>query len=277
MFQAAPMLRLHPLAADPGSDVTSFFGSSTDLWAVGLILVRVASLVMLIPGIGEQAVPVRIRIGFAFALALVVAPVVRDTLPALPPTIGGMVGQTLHEVIIGLMLGTLMRVLYFTLAASGEVMALQTGLSFAQTTNPAQAQPTSSLATFLSMIGLILIYATNTHHLFLRAMVDSFRIFPAGRPVMIGDAATLMIQTVGKSFMLAMQMAAPLLVFGLVFNIAVGFVGRIMPNFQVFFVATPLSLLLGLALFALGLGASGMVFIDHYQDMLAVFIRGNHG
>ena len=273
MVLAGSALRLAPLTALPGSDVSSFFGSSADLWSTGLIFLRLASVVMLIPGLGDQSVPPRHRLGFALLLAIVVTPIVRDTLPVMTPDLGGLVGQVFHEVIIGLMLGTLMRVFLFTLTTSGEIMSLQTGLSFAQTANPAQAQPSTSLATFLSMLGLILIYATNMHHLFIRAMVDSFRIFPAGKPVMIGDAGTLMIQTVSSSFVLAMQMAAPLIVFGLVFNISVGFIGRIMPNFPIFFAATPLSLLLGLSLFAIGLGATGMVFLDHYQDMLSIFLR----
>ncbi len=105
------------------------------------------------------------------------------------------------------------------------------------------------------MLGLVLIYATNLHHLFIRAMVDSYQIFSPVKPVMIGDATTLMLQMVGKCFTLAIQMSAPLIVFALIFNIATGFVGRIMPNFPVFFAATPLSVLFGLSIFALGLGA----------------------
>ncbi len=276
MWQAAaPALRLAPIAVAPAGDVSSFFGTSSDLWAVGLTFLRLASLVMLLPGVGDQAVPARYRISFALAFAFVVTPLIRDTIPPLPPTLGGMTGLVLHEVIIGLMLGSLMRVLLFTLTTSGEIISLQSGLSFAQTANPTQAQPSTSIATFLAMLGLVMIYVTNMHHLFIRAMIDSFHIFPAQRPVMIGDAVALMTRTIGQSFVLALQMSAPLIVFGLVFNISVGFIGRIMPNFPVFFAATPLSLLLGLALFALGLGATGMVFIEHYQDMLSVFIR--HG
>ncbi len=260
-----------------GGDMATLLGASSQLWATGLIFLRLASLVMLVPGLGDQAVPARIRMGFAFALALVVAPIVRDTLPPMPPGLGAMVGQILHEVIIGLMLGTLMRVLIYTLTITGEIMSLQTTLSFAQTANPAQAQPSSSLSTFLSMLGLVLIYATNLHHLFIRAMVDSYQVFAPTKTVMLGDAATLMLQLVGKCFLLALQMAAPLIVFALVFNIATGFVGRIMPNFPVFFAATPLSVLFGLSILALSLGATGMVFIDHYQDVLGIFIRGEHG
>lgn len=281
---AAPLLRTIPLGAGPvtaspvpGADVVSYFGSSGDLWAVGLIFMRLASLVMLMPGIGDQAVPSRLRLGFALLLALVVTPIVRDTLPPMPAAMGPMVGQVLHEIVIGLMLGTLMRTLLFTLITTGEILSLQTTLSFAQTANPAQAQPSTSLGTFMAMLGLVLIYATNLHHLFIRAMVDSFQVFPAMKHVMLGDALTLMTKTVTQTMVLALQMSAPVIVFSLVFNIAVGFVGRMMPAFPVFFAATPLSVLLGLSLMAMGLGASGMVFIDHYKDMIAVFIRPAHG
>jgi flagellar biosynthesis protein FliR len=170
-----------------------------------------------------------------------------------------------------------MRVLMYAMVTTGEIMSLQTTLSFAQTANPAQAQPSTSIGTFMAMLGLVLIYATNLHHLFIRAMVDSFTVFPAAKPIMIGDAVTLMVQTVSRSFLLAMQMAAPLIAFGLIFNVAVGFVGRMMPNFPIFFAATPLNVLLGLALLALSLGSVGMVFIDHYQDFMAVFIRNGNG
>lgn len=274
---AAPSLRLEPLAAAPGAEVASVFGTSAELWVFGLIFLRLASLVMLMPGLGDQAVPPRHRLGFAFVLAIVVTPIVRTTMPALPPTLGGMMSQVLHEVIIGLMLGTLMRVLIFALITTGEIMSLQTTLSFAQTANPAQAQPSTSIGTFMAMLGLVLIYATNLHHLFINAMVDSFSVFPASKPVMVGDAVTLMIQTVSRSFLLAMQMAAPLLAFGLIFNIATGFIGRLMPAFPVFFAATPLNVLLGLALLALSLGTIGMVFIDHYRDFLSLFIRNGNG
>ena len=277
MILLAPALRTDMLPTAPDGDILSFFGTSSELWAVGLIFLRLASMIMLMPGMGDQAVPARLRIGFALLLAFVIAPIVRDTLPPLSPTLGGMAGQVFKEVLIGLMLGTLMRVLLFTLVITGEVMSLQTTLSFAQTANPAQAQPSTSLGTFMAMLGLVLIYATNLHHLFIRAMVDSYQIFAPTRPVMMADALTLMLQTVTKCFVLALQMAAPMIVFALVFNIATGFVGRIMPNFPVFFAATPLSVLSGLSILALSLGASGMLFIDHYADFLAIFIKVNHG
>ena len=287
MWTAAPALRLDPVlmhaaasshlaaAAAPLSDLTTYFGTSSMLWVTGLIFMRLASVVMLLPGIGDTGVPPQVRLGFALLFALMLTPVVGNTLPGLPNGLGDMVGQVLHEVIIGLILGSLMRMLIFTLTAAGEIISLQTGISFAQTANPAQAQPSTSIGAFLAMFGLVMVYVTNTHHMFIRAFVDSYQVFSPTKKIMLADAAAMMVRSMSQMFVLAMQMSAPLIVFGLIFNVAVGFVGRVMPNFPVFFAATPLSLLLGLSLFALGIGSMGMVFIDHYQDMLSVFIRSH--
>jgi flagellar biosynthetic protein FliR len=112
---------------------------------------------------------------------------------------------------------------------------------------------------------------TDLHHLFIAAIVKSYSIFPFTRAVPVADAGQLAIQTMGRAFSLGLQLSAPVLVFSLVFTVATGLVARVMPQFQVFFVAAPLQVLLGLSVFALSLGAVGMVWIDHYRDLLAPF------
>lgn len=268
-----------PLAPSPdfATEVSSFFGTSQVVFSVALIFVRIGSIAILVPGMGDQAVPPRLRLSFAFMFSLLMFPVVRGQLPALPPTLGAMAGLIIHEAVIGLMLGMLMRTFLAALAIAGEVVSLQTTLSFAQTANPAQAQPSTSVGTFLAMLGLVLIYATNLHHLFIAGMRDSYNVFPPLRPVMVGDATQLMIRTVADTFVLALQMTTPVLIFGLIINVAAGFVSRIMPAFPIFFAVTPLSVLLGLSIFALSLGATGMVFIDHYEEFLMVFVRSGGG
>jgi flagellar biosynthetic protein FliR len=112
---------------------------------------------------------------------------------------------------------------------------------------------------------------TNLHHMFLSAIVRSYTIFPFSRAIPLGDANLLAIQTVAKSFALGLQLAAPVVAFSLIFNVATGLVGRVMPQFQIFFVASPLMVILGLSIFALSLGVIGMVWIDHYRDLIALF------
>ncbi len=249
------------------------FGSlPAEVYGAGLVFFRVSALVMLLPGIGEQTVPPRIRLSLAFVLALAFYPVLRAGLPPVPATVGGLFGNLLIEIFVGLALGSLMRMFMGTLAVAGETVSLQTTLSFAQTANPGQAQPTASLTAFLSVLGLALIFATGLHHMFIAAIIRSYTLFPAGVGIPLNDFAELAIRTFADTFILGIQLSAPVIVFSLIFNIAAGFIGRVMPQFQIFFVATPLSVLFGLSIFAFSLGVTGLVWIDRFREFLEALV-----
>ena len=247
------------------------YATAQQVFTGGLIFARLGAIVMLIPGIGEAMVSPRIRLALAFVMTLALFPVLSAGAPATPGSVGELAGMVIKEALIGLMIGGVLRLFMASLATAGEIVSLQTTLSFAQTANPSQAQPSTTLGTFLSLIGVVLIMTSDLHHLFISAMVRSYAIFPFHRTAPAGDAATLAIQTVGRSFALGVQLAAPVMVFALIFNIATGLVGRVMPQFQVFFVATPLMVLTSLSVFAISLGAIGMVWVDRYHDLLTVF------
>jgi len=247
------------------------YATAAQVFGAGLVFARVAALVMTMPGLSEQAVPPRIRLAFALVVALVVYPIARPVLPAIPDSTGAMFGLVIREVLIGLMMGAVLRMVMTALAVTGELVSLQTTLSFSQTANPMEAQPSASLTTFLTLLGLTVLFATNLHHYFLSALFNSYTVFAPSKALPLGDAAQLAVQTAGQSFALGVQLAAPVLVFALVFNVATGLVGRVMPQFQVFFVASPLQVLLGLAVFTLSLGTLIMVWISHYRDIIGLF------
>ena len=234
-------------------------------YGAGLVFARVGALVMLMPGVGESTVPARLRLSFAFVFSLVLYPVVASRLPGVPLTVGEMGAQLGIEVVIGLALGSLLRLFLGSLAVAGEVVSLQTTLSFAQTTNPMQAQPTTTVATFLTLLGLTLVFSAGLHHSFIAGVVQSYDLFAPGRAFAARGLADLMVRGFGETFALGIQLASPVIVFSLVFNVATGFVARAMPQFQVFFAATPLQVLLGLSVFALGLGVLGLVWIDRFR------------
>ena len=152
---------------------------------------------------------------------------------------------------------------------------MQTILSFAQTANPSQAQPKAAISVFLSMTGLLLIMTTDIHHLFLGVIAKSFTLFPFAKPIPVQDGAALALQIVSSAFALGIQLAAPVIVFSLAFNLETGLIGRAMPAFQILFVGSPLGVLLGLSIFVLSLGGIGlgigMVCAKHYRDPLSNF------
>jgi flagellar biosynthesis protein FliR len=242
----------------------------TEIWAAGLVFLRVGAIVMLLPGIGETFVPPRIRLAFALVLTMCIAPIAAATLPALPATLGAMAGVALKELFIGLLIGGLLRMLLAALSVTGEVVSLQTTLAFAQTANPAQAQPGAAISVFLTMLGIVLIFASGLHRMFIGAIAHSYTLFAPTKALVLNDAVQVAVQTLASAFALGIQLAAPVIVFSLIFNIATGLVGRVMPQFQIFFVATPLNILLGLSIFALSLGLVGLVWINRYAAFVGL-------
>ncbi|MFN3816909.1 flagellar biosynthetic protein FliR [Brevundimonas sp.] len=253
------------------------YAAADQVWAGGLIFARVGALLMMIPGIGESYVPPRIRLSLALVISIVLAPVVVGYLPPLPATVGGVAGWVIREVATGLMIGALLRMMLSALSTAGEIVSMQTTLAFSQTANPMQAQPGSTLAAFLTLLGVTLIFATDTHHLFIAGLAGSYEVIPPVSPLLLNDFAAMAVRTVGDSFMLGVQLAAPVLVFALIFNLASGLVARVMPQFQVFFVTAPLSIILGLSIFALSLGVIGTVFIERFRTLAMGFTGGAGG
>jgi flagellar biosynthetic protein FliR len=243
------------------------------VWTAGLIFARVGGIIMLLPGIGETTVPTRVRLTFAVLLSLTLTPLMAGKLPPLPADLAGLVGWVIRESVTGVMIGALLRMMLGALSVAGEIVSLQTTLSFAQTANPLQAQPGSTIASFLALLGVTLVFATNLHHGFIAAIVNSYDLFATSKRLMVEDGAQLAIQTCGQAFVVGVQLAAPVMVFSLVFSAATGLIARAMPQFQVFFAAAPLTVLLGLSVFALSVGVIGLVWLQRFEDVVAVFLR----
>jgi flagellar biosynthetic protein FliR len=247
------------------------FALPLEIYHAALIFLRVGSLVMLLPAISDNVVPPRARLAFALMVSLCLGPIANPTLPPMPQTVGEMGGQVFKELFIGLGLGALLNIMMSALAVAGEVMAIQTTLAFAQTANPIQAQPGNSISSFLAVTAVALIFATNLDHMFIGAMARSYQLFPPMKPPPINDAALAEIRAMGGAFALGIQLAAPVIVFSIVFNVASGLIGRLIPQFQIFFAVAPLTVLLGLSIVMMSLGMITMVWLQRYQGYLAQF------
>jgi flagellar biosynthetic protein FliR len=248
-----------------------------EVYVAGLVFVRVGAIIMLLPGLGEAAVPPRIRLAFALILSLVLFPLAAPGITAIPPSSADLGGAVIKEALIGLMIGGLLRMFLASLAVAGETISLQTTLAFAQTANPLQAQPGTSIASFLALMGVTLVFATDLHHMFIGAIARSYTLFPPAQAVPIQDAGDMAVRTVGQAFALGVQLAAPVIAFSLVLTIASGLIGRLMPQFQVFFVVTPLTVLVGLSVFALSLGLVGLIWIERYEAFVRPMAIGGSG
>lgn len=237
-----------------------------------LIFARVGSILMLMPALGEMSIPARMRLGFALVFSLVLYPMVQPQLPVFPNDVLQVLVYLLHELVIGLILGAITRLVTMAAAVAGSVIAFQTGLSGAQGADPINGGAQGALVgAFLSMLGVTLIFATDLHHVALMAIRDSYMIFSPKDPLMFGDAAQMAIQSAASAFVIGVQMSAPFIVLGLVFYLGMGLLARMMPQLQVFFVVMPATIWVGLILVAILLAMMMGWYLTHYQNELAQF------
>jgi flagellar biosynthetic protein FliR len=174
----------------------------------------------------------------------------------------------IHEIIIGVVLGATARVTLSALQVAGSVIAQQLGLGFVTAVDPTQGQQGAVIGNFLTMLSLALLFATDTHYLVIAALNDSYKVFSPGELMPSGDVAALATRAFSAAFRIGMQLAAPFLVFGLVFNVGLGVLARLMPQMQVYFVGVPLSIFAGFLIFAAVLTTMMGTFMEYFIGVM---------
>lgn len=245
---------------------------STNLFAFFLLFARLSGAMMLLPGFGEVVISTRVRLSLTLAIALALFPLIGPGLPGMPVSLAGLFSLILMEAIIGAFLGGTARILMSALHTAGTVISFQSSLGFAQTVDPSAQSQGAIFSALFGMLGVVLIFATGLHYLLLKALVDSYVLFPVGGFPPIGDLTDLLVTIVAGTFALGVRIAAPFIVYGLVFYTSLGLLGRLMPRIPLFFVAMPAQIMLSLAILAIVLPVIMMWFLNYFEDTMSQFL-----
>ena len=233
---------------------------------------RIGGMVMLLPGFGEANLPARVRLTIALVLTAVLLPLHRQAYAVNLNSLAPVIVEMVEEVVVGLVIGMSARLAISALQIAGSVVAQQLGLGFVTSIDPTQGQQGALVGNFLTVLGVTLIFATDMHYLVIAAMNDSYAVFKPGELPFAGDVAKHMTQVVAASFRIGVQLAAPFIVFGLLFNLGLGVLSRLMPQMQVFVIGLPLSIMLGLALLLVVIGAMMTTFTGYLEGVLGELV-----
>jgi flagellar biosynthetic protein FliR len=238
-----------------------------------LVFARTGAMIMFLPGIGDVGIPPRVRLGLALAVSLALVPVVQHAYPDVNPSSGLQLSLLLaQEVTAGLVVGGMAKLIISALSVAGNLIATQTGLAYAQTLDPSMGEAGAVVGNFLTLLGTVMIFTTNLHHLAIGAIQGSYALIPPGQPLPTGDLAELAIRLTAGSFALGFQLASPFLVFGFALYAALGILARLMPQLQVFFVAAPANIIAGFLLLILVMGTMMTIFLNYYATTMGTFI-----
>jgi flagellar biosynthesis protein FliR len=230
-----------------------------------LVFARIGAMVMLLPGFGETSIPTRVKLSIALLLTMIILPLHRQAYQVDLNSVAPLVVLMLHEIVIGIVLGATARVTLSALQVAGSVIAQQLGLGFVTAVDPTQGQQGLLIGNFLTILGLTLLFATDTHHLVIAALNESYRIFSPGEFFSSGDVAALATKAFATAFKIGLQLSAHVSGFrpGLL-----GVLARLMPQMQVYFVGVPLSILVGFLILALVITAIMGTFLDYFVSVM---------
>ncbi len=213
-----------------------------DLSAAGLagfilVFVRVGAVMALLPAFGEQAIPVRVRLGLSVAFTLVVWPMLAEGLVAVEAERSYVLLMVL-EAAIGLMIGISIRLMVMALQFAGSVAAQSTALAqiFGAGVTP---DPLPAIGNLLTMAGLTLAVVGNLHVKAVLAMAGSYEILPIGAALPASDVAAWGVARVAQAFGLGFSLAAPFVIAAFAYNLALGAINRAMPQLMVAFIGAP--------------------------------------
>lgn len=248
---------------------------TTSAFTFLLLFVRVGAAIMVLPGFGENYVPPTVRLAVALAITLALAPILTPLLPAQPPGPMPLFLLIAGEIGVGVVIGGIARLIMSALHVAGTVISFNSSLAYALMIDPAQGVQGALIASFLSFLGVVLIFALDLHYMLLAAIADSYVLFVPGSLPPIADFADLALRVVGGAFALGLQLAAPFFVYAMVVNLGIGILARLMPTLPIFFIVIPLQIWFAFLLLGVVLAGVMQFHAAYFEDQMSnLLVRG---
>ena len=225
----------------------SFTDAQLNAWLVSFVwpLARILGLIMVAPLFGHRSVPRQVKVGLGVFLAIIVSP----TLPPLPDVLLGS-WQGLHilvqQLLIGIALGFVMRVVFAAFEMAGEIVGLQMGLGFASFFDPQSAGQTLVLSRFFNLLAMLVFLAVNAHLLVVALLAESFATLPISTAPLTAEGFRGVASFGATLFVIGLQIALPLIAVLLMVNLALGILTRSAPQLNIFAIGFPVTLGVGL-------------------------------
>jgi flagellar biosynthetic protein FliR len=235
--------------------VTGFAGLSGDpildhAFGLVLVLARVGATLAFLPGLGEATIPAAVKAGMVLVLTILVLPIVEPLLPPRPDSEVALALLIMTELANGMWFGWLARVLTMSLPLAGQFIADFAGLANVLLPNPELGEQTTAIAQLYEIAVPALILSSGLYTELISALVGFYRLIPPGTIAWVPDSAATTVGVVAHSFDLALRLSAPFILAAIAWHVAIGLIARLVPRLQIFFVALPGQIGLGLLLLA---------------------------
>lgn len=221
-------------------------------WAFSFVMVlaRVGGAMSLLPGLGEAQPPAMVRVGLAVGVTALLLPALGPSIPPVPEASVQAAAMIAAELITGLWLGWLARLLVLTLPIAGQFIGYMMGISNVLQPDPILGGQSTPISSLLNVAAPLIILVSGLYALPLMALVGSYGLIPAGSMLPAADSTETAVHAVGVAFGISVRLASPFILVGIAWHVATGLLTRLVPRLQVYFIVMPAQLLGGMLLLA---------------------------
>ena len=229
------------------------FPSPREVIFFALVLSRVAGIFSAIPVFGGRTIPLHIKVVIITMITLVCFPALSITAPAIPTDVFILAVLVVREVMVGITLGFITRIIFSAVEFSGQIIGMQMGFTISSIIDPSQGTQTQIMSVMQTLLATLMFLSMNIHHLFIRTIVDSFRIIPLGAWQLNAEIISFLIRSTSDIFILGIRLAAPVMVALLLTSVTLGVMARAFPQMNIFMVSMPLNIGIGFVVLGLTL------------------------
>ena len=232
-------------------------------WVASFVLplFRVTAVLMSMPVFGTTLVPRRVRLYFALAITVVIAPGL-PPMPAVHALDLSALMLVAEQILIGALLGFSLQLFFQAFVVAGQIISIQMGMAFASMVDPTNGVNTAVIGQFLTMLVTLLFLAMNGHLVVFEVLTESFTTMPVGSAMLVNHFWEI-AGKLGWVLGAAMVLVLPAITALLVVNIAFGVMTRAAPQLNIFSIGFPLTLVLGMVIFWVSLGD----ILNQYQPL----------
>ncbi len=216
-----------------------------------VLVSRIGGLLAALPVFSGRTIPIKVKLGLVLTLSLMLAPSIPMPTVSLDPMI--LVGGMLSEMTIGVTIGLAVRLLFGALEVAGELLGIQMGFGAVHLFDPTTSQQTPMIAQFFTMLASLIFLSLNAHLFAMATIIHSYEAIPAFGAHLsshLGEEILLLSQ---RMFTIGLKLSAPVLITILPHNVPMAFLGRDVPQVQVFVLSFPITIAGGLLVLSLGM------------------------
>ncbi|MGE4240206.1 flagellar biosynthetic protein FliR [Ramlibacter sp.] len=240
---------------------------------VFLVTLRIGAIFVLTPPFSHAAIPATVRVLFVFSLAVALS----LALPLPAPSMGVrgdislLFAAAFSEVALGLALGLGVQLAFAACGFAGRLLDVQIGLGLVQVFDPATRGRSSAFASLFDQLAVLMFFLLSVHHVVLRGLAWSFERFPPGQSMNLAQALAPLLKQVAAMYALGLALAAPVVCFVLLTELALGIVAQSLPQMNMLLIGMPVKIVAGLLALALWAPQMGGVLARIYETIHATW------